>query len=106
MAISQEVGVYAIRPTAPLAFSDGDAAIAAAVRGGGYARVLCIDAEQQIAAGLLLPVLNDWNDDSQPVAMVHARHRCANKDVLAFRAFMASILPSDTTLHCGPSADE
>jgi LysR family transcriptional regulator, regulator for bpeEF and oprC len=90
---------YAILPTAPLAFSDADAAIIAAVRGGGYARVLCIDAEQQIAAGLLRPVLSDWNDDSQPVAMVHEQHRHANKDVLAFRAFIASILPSDITPH-------
>ena len=88
---------YAICPTAPLAFSNGEAAIAAAVRGGGYARVLCIDAEQQIAAGLLLSVLNEWNDDSQPVSMVHTRH--ASKDVLAFRAFMASIMPSHMTRH-------
>jgi DNA-binding transcriptional LysR family regulator len=85
---------YAILPTAPLAFSDCDCAIAAAVRGGGYVRVLCIEAEQQVAAGLLLPVLNDWNDASQAVAMVHARERFASEDVLAFRTFMASLVPS------------
>lgn len=85
---------YAILPAAPLAFSDCDSAIAAAVRGGGYVRVLCIEAEHQVAAGLLLPVLSDWNDASQPVAMVHARNRDADEAVLAFRSFMASILPS------------
>ena len=85
---------YTILPAAPLAFSDGDSAIAAAVRGGGYVRVLCIEAEQQVAAGLLLPVLNDWNDASQPVAMVHARDRNASDEVIEFRTFMASIFPS------------
>jgi DNA-binding transcriptional LysR family regulator len=85
---------YAILPAAPLTFSNCDCAIAAAVRGGGYVRVLCIEAEQQIAAGLLLPVLNDWNDASQPVAMVHARDFDARAEILAFRTFMASIFPS------------
>jgi hypothetical protein len=49
------------------------------------------------AGAAVIPVLNDWNDDSQPVAIVHARCRHANKEVLAFRAFMASILPPDMT---------
>lgn len=83
----------AILPSAPLAFSDCDSAIAAAVRGGGYVRVLGIEAEQQVAAGLLLPVLDDWNDASQPVAMVHARYCDANEEILAFRTFMTSIFP-------------
>jgi LysR family transcriptional regulator, regulator for bpeEF and oprC len=84
---------YAILPSAPVAFSDCDSAIAAAVRGGGYVRVLCVEAEHQVAAGLLLPVLNDWNDASQPVAMLHARYCDASEEILSFRTFMASIFP-------------
>ena len=87
---------YAIWPAAPLAFSNCDSAIAAAVRGGGYVRSLCIEAEQQVAAGLLLPVLTDWNDASQPVVVVHALSP-ASEEALAFRTFIASILPWHVT---------
>jgi len=85
---------YAILPTAPLAFSDGNSAVAAAVRGGGYVQVLCFEAEQQIAAGLLQPVLSDWNAASQPVAVIHARDRHPSHELLAFQAFVASLFPS------------
>jgi len=56
-SLRRNLDTYAILPAAPVAFSDCDSAIAAAVRGGGYVRVLCIETEQQVAAGLLLPVL-------------------------------------------------
>lgn len=91
---------YTILPTAPLAFSDCDSAISAAIHGGGYMRVLSIEAAQHIAAGLLRPVLDDWNDDSEPIAVVHARYPDASEEVLAFRTFMASIFPSDVTANC------
>lgn len=86
---------HTMLPTGALAFSNGGSAVTAAVHGGGYVRVLCIEAAQQIAAGLLCPVLNDWNDASQPIALVHARYPDASDEVLAFRAFMASIFPFD-----------
>lgn len=85
---------HTILPAAPLAFCDSDAAVAAAVHGGGYVRVLSIDAEQQIAAGLLRRVLEDWNDGSQPLTIVHARDSRARQEVLAFRDFVASLLPA------------
>jgi hypothetical protein len=92
VVIAQEIG-YAILPAAPVAFSDCDSAIAAA----GARWRLCACAlhrdRTHVAAGLLLPALNDWNDSSQPVARVHARDRDASDEVLAFRA-MASITPS------------
>ena len=91
---------YTILRTAPLAFSDCDSAISAAVHGGGYVRVLSIEAAQQVAAGLLRPVLDDWNDASEPIAVVHARYPDATEEVLAFPTFMASIFPSDVTANC------
>ena len=84
----------AVSPAALLTFSDCDSAIAAAVRGGGYVRVLSIEAEHHVAAGLLLPVLTSWNDVAEPVAMVHARDCGTSEKILAFRSFMASILPA------------
>ena len=59
--------------------------------------MLSIEAAQQVAAGLLRPVLDDWNDASEPIAVVHARYLDASEEVLAFRTFMASIFPSDVT---------
>src|SRR5262245_34316676 len=53
---------YTIWPTGPLAFSDAQSTVAAAMRGGGYVRVLSIEADQCIAAGLLQPVLDEWNE--------------------------------------------
>ena len=92
---------YAILPTGPLAFSDGDSAVAAAVRGGGYVQVLCFEVEQQIAAGLLQPVLSEWNAASQPVAVIHARDGHQSRELLAFQAFVANLFPAG--MNCYPS---
>ena len=88
---------HLVRPAAPLAFCDADCAITSAVHGGGYVQVLSIEAEQQIAAGLLQPVLCDWNEAPQPVAIVRARHRHSCKEILAFCNFVASLLPANAT---------
>jgi LysR family transcriptional regulator, regulator for bpeEF and oprC len=84
---------YTISPAAPLAFSDADSAVTAAVRGGGYAHVHGIAADRRIAAGLLQPVLEQWNEESQPVAIVHVRERAASDAIAAFAAFVAGLLP-------------
>jgi nuclear transport factor 2 (NTF2) superfamily protein len=57
----------------------------------GYVRVLSIEAEQQIAAGPLQPMLEEWNPGLQPVVMVHARGRVASDEISAFRAFVTSV---------------
>jgi LysR family transcriptional regulator for bpeEF and oprC len=84
---------HSISPAAPLAFSDVDSAVVAAVRGGGYVRVLSIEADQHIASGLLRPVLEDWNEESLPVTIAHRRDRAASDEVVAFGAFVAGLLP-------------
>ena len=86
---------YTVSPAAPLSFSDADSAVTAAVRGGGYVRVLSIEADQRIAAGLLQPVLEEWNDDSQPVAIVRSQDRVASEEITAFAAFVAGLFPLD-----------
>jgi LysR family transcriptional regulator, regulator for bpeEF and oprC len=82
-----------LSPAAPLAFSDADAAVAAAVRGGGYVRVLSIEAEQKIASGLLQPVLEDWNGGSRPVSIAYVRGRRPGDAVAAFSAFVGGLFP-------------
>jgi LysR family transcriptional regulator for bpeEF and oprC len=85
---------FSLSPAAPLAFSDADAAVAAAVRGGGYVRVLCIEADQKVASGLLQPVLENWNAGSRPISIVHMRDGPPGDEVVAFSAFVAGLVPS------------
>jgi LysR family transcriptional regulator for bpeEF and oprC len=85
---------YAISPAAHMAFSDPECALAAAARGGGYVRVLRVEADRQIAAGLLQPVLEDWDDDCLPVAIVHSQDRVASYGIGAFGAFVAGLFAS------------
>jgi LysR family transcriptional regulator for bpeEF and oprC len=84
---------FRISPAAPLAFSDVDAALAAAVRGAGYVQVLSIEADQKTASGLLQPVLEDWSAERWPVFIVHRCVRLTDDEVLAFSAFVAGLFP-------------
>jgi LysR family transcriptional regulator for bpeEF and oprC len=85
---------YTLSPAAPLAFSDVDSAVASAVRAGGYVRVHAIAALQRIAAGLLEPVLEEWNEESQPVTIVHAQDCPAREEIAMFVAFVTGLFPA------------
>jgi LysR family transcriptional regulator, regulator for bpeEF and oprC len=85
---------YALSPAGPIAFSEPECAVAAAARGAGYVRVLKIEADREIAAGLLQPVLEDWNEDCLPVAIVHSQDRVASDGIGAFGDFVAGLFPS------------
>src|SRR5262249_46375888 len=50
---------HTITPRAPLSFSDPESAVTAAVSGAGFVRALDFTLENQIASGLLSPVLED-----------------------------------------------
>lgn len=84
--------LHAISPAAPVAFGDSALAIAAAVRGGGYVRVLGIEVDREIGAGLLEPVLADWNDASA-VSIAWDAEIPARHDLSAFAAFVARLFP-------------
>lgn len=83
-----------ISPAAPLAFVNPETALAAAMRGGGYVRVWSFEADQRIAAGLLQPVLEDWNDLPVPVTLVRPRGRTARPEAVIFAEFVAGLLPT------------
>lgn len=87
---------FSVRPAAPLVFSDSESAMAAAVRGGGYVRVLSFEADQRIASGLLQPVLEDWNERTWSVSIGYARDRVAGDEIAAFSAFLATLFPLPT----------
>lgn len=81
-------------PTAPLAFGDVDSAVAAAVRGGGYVRVMSIEVEKEIASGRLQPVLQDWNAGCWPISVVTARDRLPSTELAIFTRFVAGLFPA------------
>jgi LysR family transcriptional regulator, regulator for bpeEF and oprC len=94
---TREESAYTISPAATLAFSDAASAIAAAVRGAGYVRVFDIEADREIAAGLLYTVLEDWCGDVEPVTLVHRQDRLMCPEIVAFATFVAGLFPLVTT---------
>lgn len=85
---------HSITPAAPLAFSDPESAVAAAVSGAGFVRTLDFTVEAQVASGLLLPVLEDWNEGSWwPVSVVYPQHRQPTAKIRAFIDFVAGLFP-------------
>lgn len=85
---------HKIMPTARLSFSDPESAVAAAVSGAGFVRVLDFTVEAQIASGLLKPVLTDWNDGAWwPVSVVYPQHRQPTAKIKAFIEFATGLFP-------------
>jgi LysR family transcriptional regulator, regulator for bpeEF and oprC len=80
-------------PAAPLMFSDALSAVAAAVRGGGILLVPSLAVEAQIAAGLLVPLLQDWTAPGRAVYMQHDGP--LTSQLRTFADFVAGLLPSD-----------
>jgi LysR family transcriptional regulator for bpeEF and oprC len=85
---------HVITPAGVLSFSDPEAAVAAAISGAGFVRVLDITVEAQIASGLLQPVLEDWNDGAWwPVSVIYPQHRQPTAKIKAFVEFVAGLFP-------------
>jgi LysR family transcriptional regulator for bpeEF and oprC len=85
---------HTITPTASLMFSDPESAVVAAIGGAGFIRSLSFNVEAQIAAGLLQPVLQDWNDGAVwPVSVVYPRHRQPTAKIKAFINFETTLFP-------------
>lgn len=86
---------HVIIPQAPLSFSDPESAVTAAISGGGFVRMLDFAVEAQIAAGLLRPVLDDWNEGGTwPVWVVYPQHRQPTAKIRAFVDFVAGLFPN------------
>lgn len=85
---------HTVIPAASLSFSDAESAVVAAVSGAGFVRTLDFTVEAQIAAGLLLPVLEDWNEDSWwPISVVYPQHRQPTAKIRAFIDFVTGLFP-------------
>ena len=81
-------------PAAALSFSDPESAVAAAISGAGFVRSLDFTTEQYIATGLLVPVLEDWNEGAWwPVSVIYPQHRQPTAKIRAFIDFIAGLFP-------------
>jgi LysR family transcriptional regulator for bpeEF and oprC len=85
---------HQVNPSASLSFSDPESAVVAAISGAGFVRALDFTVEAQIAAGLLIPVLEDWNEGAWwPVAVVYPQHRQPTAKIRAFIDFVTGLFP-------------
>ena len=83
-----------VTPAARLSFSDPESAVQAAVSGAGFVRALDFTVEAQVAAGLLRPVLQDWNDGAWwPISVVYPQHRQPTAKIRAFIDFVSGLFP-------------
>lgn len=85
---------HVVMPRASLSFSDPESAVTAAVSGAGFVRALDFTVEAQVASGLLLPVLEDWNEGAVwPVSVVYPQHRQPTPKIKAFIEFVSGLFP-------------
>ena len=87
------LATWSMVPAAPMTFASTEAAVAAAVRGGGYVHVPSVALDEKRTSGLLQSVLEEW-DEEWPVSIVYARDQQPGDDLAAFSAFVAGLLPS------------
>jgi DNA-binding transcriptional LysR family regulator len=92
-----------VEPAASLAFNDPQSAAAAAIRGGGFVRVLALAVESQIAAGLLKPVLEEWSEPDRHVLMMY--RGVSTGPLERFMSFLDGLFPSQS-VHKSSTCDE
>jgi DNA-binding transcriptional LysR family regulator len=82
------------RPEGPLAVSNGEALIDAAIAGAGIATVLDLMSSRWIASGALTPILQDWQRrDRYPISVVYPQNRHLSAKVRVFTDFIAGLFP-------------
>jgi LysR family transcriptional regulator for bpeEF and oprC len=86
---------HVITPQGRLSLSDIESGSTAAVGGAGFLRILRFSVETHLGAGLLKPVLEDWNEGALwPVSVVYPRDRQPAAKLKAFIDFFAELFPN------------
>lgn len=84
----------AFRPEGALAVSNAEALLDAAVAGAGVAMAGDVMTSRWIAAGALVPILQDWQrKDRYPISVVYPHNRHLSAKVRAFSDFVAGLFP-------------
>lgn len=55
--------------------------------------MLSVDVDEQIACGLLEPVLSEWNDIVEPLTLLRPGKKEISQEWVAFRSFVRTLLP-------------
>lgn len=87
-----------VRPPARLVANTAEAAVTAAVAGGGVVRLLSYQVEREVRAGALQIVLQEFEPPPIPVHVVHAEGRHAPARVRAFIDFAVARLRAESWL--------
>lgn len=75
----------------PLAFESPEAAVAAARRGGGILQIASYLVYDDIRAGTLVTVLDDYRPEGPTLQIVHPRHRRKPRRLKLFEDFLADL---------------
>ena len=78
-----------------LSVSTAEAALEAAIRGAGFARLFCYQAADAIRSGQLRVVLAEFECDPNPVNFLHASGRAVPAKVRSFLDFAAPLLRAE-----------
>lgn len=92
--VFQEAGESrSFRPKGSMTFNDGFALHAAALAGFGLGQIHDYHVAAEIAAGLLLPVLEEFQPEADVMSIVYPQSRHLSPRVRAFVDFMVEALP-------------
>lgn len=80
-----------VMASGPLAFEAPEAAVAAARRGGGILQIGSYLVYDDIRAGTLVTVLDDFRPEGPTLQIVHPRHRRKPKRLKVFEDFLADL---------------
>lgn len=94
---SNETQAFRINPR--LVVSSNSAAIEAAREGFGITRVLAYQVAEYLASGELIPVLQDFEPEKNPIHVIHREERNSSSKIRAFIDILVERLRSDERLN-------
>lgn len=91
MVLSSGNEEYTVRGRQSVAVNDGNALLSAGLAGLGITHLPAFIAQPQISAGLLKPVLQEWQAEAVPISVVYAPNRHLSTRVRVFVDWMIDL---------------
>jgi LysR family transcriptional regulator for bpeEF and oprC len=82
----------------PVAVSDADAYVCAALQGLGLVQAAAYQVRAHIAGGALVPLFEQWPPTSMPVSLLYPQGRLASPKAAAFAGWLADLFAADPEL--------
>jgi LysR family transcriptional regulator for bpeEF and oprC len=93
---------YVHKPDGQISLSNAEALADAGVRGAGIICLLDIVVSREVSAGLLRPILTDWQAQRAPVSVIYPHGRHLSAKVRAFHDFVADLFPRPASVIDAP----